>query len=284
MSERVAVIGAGTMGHGIAQTAATAGYAVTMIDVVPAALERGRAAIQKSLGKLAEKGKLPGGQSAAGIRERIATAGTVDAAADADLVIEAATENLALKKKIFAEADRAARRATLLASNTSSISITELAAATTRPALVVGMHFMNPVPVMQLVEVIRGLQSSPAAIEATVAHATRMGKTPVVVNDSPGFVSNRILMPMINEAVYCLEEGVGDAAAIDTIMKLGMAHPMGPLALADLIGLDVCLFILEVLHRDLGAPKYRPRPLPRRQVAAGHLGRKSGRGFHEYPA
>lgn len=283
MSERVAVIGAGTMGNGIAQTAATAGYAVTMIDVVPAALERGLATIHKSLGKLAEKGKLPAGQSADAVRARIATAGALDAAAEADVVIEAATENLALKKKIFADADRVARRATLLASNTSSISITELAAATSRPTLVVGMHFMNPVPMMPLVEVVRGLQSSPAAVEATVAHASRMGKTPVVVNDSPGFVSNRILMPMINEAVYCLEEGVGDAAAIDTIMKLGMAHPMGPLALADLIGLDVCLFILEVLHRDLGDPKYRPCPLLRRKVAAGHLGRKSGRGFHEYP-
>ena len=282
MSERIAVIGAGTMGNGIAQTAATHGYDVTMIDVVPAALEKGLAAIEKSLDKLEGKGRLPEGQSAAAIRERIATAGALDGVADAQVVIEAATENIELKKKIFGEVDQKASAATLLASNTSSISITELAAATQRPEIVVGMHFMNPVPLMKLVEVIRGLATSDAAIESTVAHTERMGKTPVVVNDSPGFISNRILMPMINEAVYCLEEGIGDAEAIDTIMKLGMAHPMGPLALADLIGLDVCLFILEVLQRDLGDPKYRACPLLRRKVAAGHLGRKSGRGFFGY--
>ena len=279
--QHIAVIGAGTMGNGIAQVCAASGYTVTMVDVQPAALEKGLDTIRKSLGKLVEKGRLPAEQRDAALAA-ITTAGGLDAAAPADLLIEAATENPELKLKIFRELDGLARPEALLATNTSSISITKIAGATQRPAQVIGMHFMNPVPLMTLVEVIRGLGTSDAACEAVFAVCRRLGKTPVEAKDSPGFISNRILCPMINEAVFALQEGVGTPEAIDTVMKLGMNHPMGPLTLCDLIGLDVVLYVMEVLQRDLGEDKYRPAPLLRRMVDAGYLGRKSGQGFYEY--
>ena len=278
---QVAVIGAGTMGNGIAQVFATCGHDVTMIDVSADALEKGLKAVRGSLARVVKKGALSQ-EAADQAVARIRPATTVADARDADLAIEAATENPALKFTLFAELDRTCRPEVILASNTSSISITEIAAKTGRPDRVIGMHFMNPVPVMQLVEVIRGQATSDATTASVMELASALGKTPVEVNDYPGFVSNRVLMPMINEAVYCVMEGVAKPEAIDTVMKLGMAHPMGPLALADLIGLDTCLAILEVLHRGLGDDKYRPCPLLRRMVAAGHLGRKAGRGFYSY--
>jgi 3-hydroxybutyryl-CoA dehydrogenase len=278
---RVAVIGAGTMGNGIAQVFATSGHAVTMIDVSAAALERGLAAVQTSLGRLVKKGALTAEVADEAVT-RIVVGSTVQDAAQAELAIEAATESPGLKFQIFQELDAACAPGVILATNTSSISITEIAARTQRPQLVIGMHFMNPVPVMPLVEIIRGQATSDATTRTVMELAETLGKTPVEVNDYPGFVSNRVLMPMINEAIYCVMEGVAAPEAIDTVMKLGMNHPMGPLMLADLIGLDTCLAILEVLHKGLGDDKYRPCPLLRRMVAAGQLGRKSGRGFYKY--
>jgi len=281
VTDRIAVIGAGQMGNGIAHVFAQAGFPVTMIDVAEGALGRGRASIEKNLDRQIEKGTVPASERQ-GILERVSTHTSLHAVTGAALVVEAATENRALKFKIFSEVDKLADQGSVLATNTSSISITEIAARTSRPASVIGMHFMNPVPVMKLVEIIRGLATSDETTRRTMEWSRAVGKTPVEVNDFPGFVANRILMPMINEAVYCLMEGVGSAEAIDTVMKLGMNHPMGPLALADLIGLDTCLAILEVMHEGLGDPKYRPAPLLRKYVAAGWLGKKSGRGFHAY--
>jgi 3-hydroxybutyryl-CoA dehydrogenase len=283
MKEQIAVVGAGQMGNGIAHVFAQNGYRVTMIDVSPDALARGQTTIDKNLERLVKKGTIDAAAKDATLA-RIDTATDVGAVGGADLVVEAATENVDLKTRIFADLDREAPAHAVLATNTSSISITAIGARTKRPERVIGMHFMNPVPVMQLVEVIRGLATSDATTAKVTTLAKALGKTPVEVNDYPGFVANRILMPMINEAVYCLMEGVGTAEAIDTVMKLGMNHPMGPLALADLIGLDTCLAILDVLHEGFGQPKYSPCPLLRKYVAAGWLGRKSGRGFYAYGA
>jgi 3-hydroxybutyryl-CoA dehydrogenase len=279
--KRAAVIGAGTMGNGIAHVFAQHGWSVALIDTLPAALEKATATIRANLDRQVKKGTLPPGGPAE-VMGRIATATALDAAAEASLVVEAASENPAVKFAVFEQLDRLAAPAAILATNTSSISITEIAARTGRPGQVIGMHFMNPVPVMQLVEVIRGHATTDETTRAVMDTAAALGKTPVEVNDYPGFVANRVLMPMINEAVFCVMEGVAAPEAIDTVMKLGMAHPMGPLQLADFIGLDVCLAILEVLHRGLGDDKYRPAPLLRRMVAAGYLGRKSGRGFYDY--
>jgi 3-hydroxybutyryl-CoA dehydrogenase len=279
---RVAVIGAGTMGNGIAQAFATSGFDVDLADVSPEVVSRALATIGRSLERVAKKQEWPADR-APEVLNRIRGGHAIDVAIDTDLVIEAVSENFALKRKIFEQIDAVARPRTILATNTSSISITEIAALTKRPDRVIGMHFMNPVPVMPLVEIIRGLATSDATTALVSDLAKRLGKTPVEVNDYPGFVSNRILMPMINEAAYCLMEGVATREAIDTVMKLGMNHPMGPLALADLIGLDTCLSIMEVLHSGLGDDKYRPCPLLRKMVRAGRLGRKSGHGFYEYP-
>ncbi len=281
MTDRIAVLGAGQMGNGIAHVFAQAGYPVALIDISKAALARGRETIARNLDRQIKKGALQAADKEA-ILGRIADHESLDAVHDATLVIEAVTENRDLKAQIFAELDAKAPAGAILATNTSSISITEIAARTKRPDAVIGMHFMNPVPVMQLVEIIRGLATSDATTTKVVELSRAVGKTPVEANDFPGFIANRILMPMINEAVYALMEGVGTVEAIDTVMKLGMNHPMGPLTLADFIGLDTCLAILEVLHDGLGDPKYRPCPLLRKYVAAGWLGRKSGRGFYEY--
>jgi 3-hydroxybutyryl-CoA dehydrogenase len=279
--KKVAVIGAGTMGNGIAQVFAHNGFPVTMIDIKKEFVDRGMAAIEGSLSRLVkkevieetDKGKIMG---------RITTSTALKDAASADLIIEAIFEDFNAKTKVFKELDGACAEEVILASNTSSISITALAAETSRPEQFIGMHFMNPVPVMKLVEVIRGLATNDETTKTVVELSEKLGKIPVEVNDYPGFVSNRVLMPMINEAVYCLMEGVATAEAIDSVMKLGMNHPLGPLALGDLIGLDICLNILQVLHEGLGDPKYRPCPLLIKMVSAGYLGRKAGRGFYNY--
>jgi len=270
------------MGNGIAQTFATSGFDVELVDVKPEFVERALATIGKNLDRVAKKQEWPADR-APSILQRVTGGVNLDATTGCQLVVEAVSEDWTLKKQVFETLDRVTPAGVILASNTSSISITEIAAVTKRPDKVIGMHFMNPVPVMQLVEIIRGLATSEATYAFTADLSLRLGKTPVEVNDYPGFVSNRILMPMINEAAFCLMEGVAGREAIDTVMKLGMNHPMGPLALADLIGLDTCLSIMEVLHQGLGDSKYRPCPLLRKMVRAGHLGRKSGRGFYEYP-
>jgi 3-hydroxybutyryl-CoA dehydrogenase len=281
MTDRIAVVGAGQMGNGIVHVFAQAGFPVTMIDVSADALARGRGTIEKNLERQVKKGTVTDADRTTTL-ERIRTSSDIAAVSDATVVVEAATEAVDLKFRIFGDLDKHAPPSAILASNTSSISITEIAARTKRPEQVIGMHFMNPVPVMQLVEIIRGLATSDGTTATVVALSKQLGKTPVEVNDYPGFVANRVLMPMINEAVYCVMEGVGSPEAVDTVMKLGMNHPMGPLALADLIGLDTCVSILEVLQRGLGDPKYRPCPLLRKYVAAGWLGRKAGRGFYTY--
>ena len=278
---RAAVVGAGTMGNGIAHVLAQNGLEVTLIDLDPAFLNRALTTIEKNLNRQKDKGKLTDTEVKATLG-RIATATELETAAEAQVVIEAVTEEPETKFSLFRTLDSVCPPETVLGSNTSSISITEIAAVTKRPGQVVGIHYMNPVPVMQLVEIIRGLQTTDATRDFAVGLTRRIGKTPVEVNDYPGFVSNRVLMPMINEAVFCLMEGVADAEGIDTVMKLGMNHPMGPLALADLIGLDTCLAIMEVLHNGLGDDKYRACPLLRKMVRAGYLGRKTGRGFYNY--
>ncbi|MBI5778812.1 MAG: 3-hydroxybutyryl-CoA dehydrogenase [Planctomycetes bacterium] len=278
---KVGVIGAGTMGNGIAQVFAQSGFDVTMVDIKQDFVDRGMANIRKNLDKMVQKSVLPKDQADEAFK-RIKTSLAVKDLKDSNFIVEVIIEDLTTKKNLFKELDAITVPDVILASNTSSISITELAAVTKRPTQVIGMHFMNPVPLMKLVEVVKGLVTSQATIDAVNDLCKKLGKTPVEVNDAPGFVANRILLPMINEAIYTLMEGVATKEAIDEVMKLGMNHPMGPLALADLIGLDVCLAILEVLHTGLGDTKYRPCPLLKKMVAAGHLGRKAKKGFYEY--
>ncbi|MDQ7065769.1 MAG: 3-hydroxybutyryl-CoA dehydrogenase [candidate division KSB1 bacterium] len=279
--ETVGVVGAGTMGNGIAHVFAQNGYSVRLVDVSQDILDRALKTIRKNLERQAKKAIIEESEIDT-ILSRIQTATDVEVMREAQLVVEAVVENVDVKGELFQKLDAITAPEAILASNTSSISITEIAAATHRPQQVVGMHFFNPVPVMKLVEVIRGLATSDETFDRIMELSRKLGKEPVAVNDYPGFVSNRVLMPMINEAIFCVMEGVATPEAVDTVMKLGMNHPMGPLTLADFIGLDVCLHILEVLHRELGDDKYRPCPLLRKMVAAGHLGRKSGKGFYEY--
>ena len=277
----IGVVGSGTMGNGIAHVAARAGYRVVLLDVQREALDRGLATISKNLDREVAKNKLSPSEKSEAI-SRITLTTDVGRLAESDFIIEAVVEDFAAKTEIFQSLDRTARPSVIMASNTSSISITKMASKTLRPDKIIGMHFMNPVPVMNLVEIVRGLLTSEETCQTTKNLAHSLGKAPVEVNDYPGFVSNRVLMPMINEAIFCVMEGVGSPEAVDTVMKSGMNHPIGPLALADLIGLDICLSVLEVLQGGLGDPKYRPCPLLRKMVDAGQLGRKSGRGFYQY--
>lgn len=281
MTMTVGVVGGGTMGNGIAQVFATAGYSVKLIDLAEPMLDRARTSIERSLAKFVEKGKLSAADRDATLG-RLSTAMTLEVLADADCIIEAIVEDIAAKRALFTSLDAIAKPGAILASNTSSISITMLAATTRRADRVLGMHFMNPVPLMTLVELVRGQATSEDTMRDAANLCRSLGKTTVESADYPGFIANRVLMPMINEAIFAVMEGVGTPEAIDTVMKLGMNHPMGPLMLADFIGLDVCLAILDVLHQGFGDPKYRACPLLRRMVAAGHLGRKSGRGFYTY--
>lgn len=279
--KKIMVVGAGQMGSGIAQVASAAGCEVILNDIKDEFVNRGMAVIEKNLTKSVSKGKLEESEKDA-ILKRIKPSTSLQDAKDVDMVIEAAVENMDVKSKIFKDLDEITPAHAILATNTSSLPITEIAAVTKRPEKVIGMHFMNPVPVMKLVEVIRGLATSDETFNVVKSMSEKMGKVPVEVNDAPGFVSNRVLLPMINEAIYCVWEGIATPEAVDQVMKLGMNHPMGPLALADLIGLDTCLYILEVLHKGFGDSKYRPCPLLRKYVAAGWLGRKTGRGFYVY--